>query len=270
MKRIFIKKTGMVVSVVSVVSFFLISCSSLLSETILVQEGFDGFELGEYANKQFSNHWNNVRWVDLGKRLSVIEDREGGRVLRVAYPEGGVGPKQTGSQFVLNLPPANEYELSYKVKFEEGFDFRIGGKLPGLTSGAEKFTGGHHPLNGEGWSARFMWREEGTVELYLYYVDNKSKWGDQYVFEGIVLKPGRWYEFRQHIKLNAPQAEDGHIQAWIDGKSVLDLKGVRLRIGDQGHIDSFYFSTFHGGQKPEWAPRNDSFVQFDDLRITTR
>jgi hypothetical protein len=169
---------------------------------------------------------------------------------------------------LLNLPPADEYELSYRVKFEQGFDFRLGGKLPGLTSGGETFTGGIHPEKGEGWSARFMWREGGTAEQYLYEVDSKEEWGEGHGFEGVVLEPGKWYEFRQRIKLNAPDGRDGRIRAWINGEKVLDLKGLRLRIGGQGYIDSFYFSTFHGGQTPEWAPAHNSFARFDDIRIS--
>ena len=103
--------------------------------------------------------------------------------------------------------------------------------------------------------------------MYLYYVDNQSEWGDQHPFEGVVLQPGKWYPFRQRIKLNTPDGRDGRIQVWLDGKRMLDLKGLRLRIGEQGYIDSFYFSTFHGGQTPEWAPRTNSFARFDDIQI---
>ena len=241
----------------------------------VLKEGFERFAPGPYTDEQFSSHWKlmtpkalNVNWAHLYGKLAVVEDERQGKVLRISYPAGGVGPEQTGSQFVLNLPPADEYELSYKVMFEKGFDFRLGGKLPGLTSGGEKFTGGIHPKNGEGWSARFMWREGGTAELYLYYVDNKFEWGDQHPFEGVILQPGKWVEFRQRIKLNAPGRTDGRIRAWLDGKKVVDLKNLRLRIGEQGAIDSFYFSTFHGGQEPEWAPTNNSFARFDDVLIT--
>ncbi len=232
-----------------------------------LEEDFGRFKPGVYADEQFSEYWKNADWAHLYGKLAVVEDDGQGKVLRIAYPEGGVGPEQTGSQFVLKLPPADEYELSYKVLFEEGFDFRLGGKLPGLTSGGEKYTGGHHPTKGEGWSARFMWREGGTAELYLYYVDNQSEWGDQHPFKGVILQTGKWYEFRQRIKLNAPDGKDGRIQAWINGKQVLDLKKIRLRIGKQGDIDSFYFSTFHGGNMPDWAPTINSFARFDDIQI---
>ena len=233
----------------------------------VVQEDFERFSPMIYADAEFSEYWKNMNWAHLYGKLAVVEDDAQGKVLRISYPQGGVGPQETGGQFVLKLPPADEYELSYKVKFEDGFDFRLGGKLPGLTSGGEKYTGGHHPVKGEGWSARFMWREGATAELYLYYVDNKSEWGDQYPFGGVILKPGTWYEFRQRIRLNAPDGKDGVIQAWIDGKKVVDLKNLRLRIGEQGYIDSFYFSTFHGGQTPEWAPSVNSFARFDDIQI---
>ena len=238
--------------------------------TVLLQENFERFTPMIYADAEFSEYWKNIDWAHLYGKLAVVEDDAQGKFLRISYPEGGVGPQETGSHFVLKLPPADEYELSYKVMFEEGFDFCLGGKLPSLTSGGEKFTGGIHPTKGEGWSARFMWREGGTAELYLYYVDNKSEWGDQHSFEGMVLTPGKWHEFRQRIKLNSPEGHDGTIKAWLDGKKVVDLKNLRLRIGEQGEIDALYFSTFHGGQTPEWAPANNSFARFDDFLIKSR
>lgn len=253
------KKLVMVVVVVA-------ACGCMAGKNV-VQEDFERFKPGIYPDVPFAEYWDNIGWAHLYGKLSVVEDGSQGKVLRIFYPEGFVGSELTGSQFVLNLPPANEYELSYKVKFEEGFDFRLGGKLPGLTSGGEVFTGGVHPKNGEGWSARFMWREGGTAELYLYYVDNKQEWGDQFSFGDAVLVPGRWHEIRQRIRLNSPDGSNGTIQAWLDGKKVVDLNNLRLRIGEQGYIDSFYFSTFHGGQTPEWAPNNHSYARFDDIKI---
>lgn len=248
--------------------FVFVICGSCYGDSrIVLEEGFERFKPMVYADAEFSEYWKNIDWAHLYGKLEVVEDDTQGKVLRISYPAGHFGSDRTGSQFVLNLPPADEYDLSYKVMFEEGFDFRLGGKLPGLTSGGEKFTGGHHPEKGEGWSGRFMWREGGAAELYLYYVDNESEWGDQHAFKGVILQPGKWYEFRQRIRLNSPDGRDGRIQAWLNGKKVVDVKGLRLRIGEQGYIDSFYFSTFHGGQTPEWAPTNHSYARFDDIQI---
>jgi hypothetical protein len=52
------------------------------------------------------------------------------------------------------------------VKFEEGFDWRLGGKLPGFGGGDEP-GGGRHSL--EGFSSRIMWRGKGMMHQYSYY-----------------------------------------------------------------------------------------------------
>ena len=44
-----------------------------------------------------------------------------------------VGTWETGMQFAVRLPqPLTAATLSYKVKFEKGYDWTRGGKLPGL------------------------------------------------------------------------------------------------------------------------------------------
>lgn len=237
--------------------------------TTVIEEDFEQFECKVYPDVPFITCWEEglIRWAHLYGKLEVVEEKGQGKILRIYYPKGKYGSEWTGSQFLVNLEPGDAYELSYKVKFEEGFDFRLGGKLPGLTSGGEKFTGGHHPAHGEGWSARFMWRKGGQAELYLYYVDKLSDWGDSHRLKGIVFETGKWYRIRQRVTLNDPDKANGRIKVWVNGTSVLDLQDLRLRIGEQGWIDSFYFSTFHGGNTIDWAPQNDSYARFDDLKI---
>ena len=237
------------------------------AESLTLSQDFEGSGSGAYTAQALRRDWRGLEWANLLGRAEIVGDAQQGNVLRVSYPQGGVGPSQTGGQFVVNIPPADEYTLTYKVRFEEGFDFRLGGKLPGLTSGGSKYTGGRHPDDGDGWSARFMWREDGAAEVYLYYVDMQTQWGEQLPLQGVVLEPGKWIELKQRIRINSPDGSDAQIQAWVDGKLVMEKSGFRLRLGDQGQIDSFYFSTFHGGNTEEWGPLNDSFVRFDDFEV---
>ncbi|MEH6548813.1 MAG: polysaccharide lyase [Pseudomonadales bacterium] len=240
-----------------------------LSAPVILLENFESTEVGLYSDQQLTNDWGNIGWVDFFGRASVVGSPVQGKSLRLMYPKGGVGPGQTGGQFEANIPAADEYILSYKVMFEEGFDFRLGGKLPGLTSGGSTFTGGRHPDNGEGWSARFMWREGGSAEIYLYYIDMQHKWGEQLPLQGVVFQPGQWVELKQRIRINTADGQDAHIQAWVDGKLVMEKSDFRLRVGNQGEIDCLYFSTFHGGNSSEWGPLTDSFIQFDDFLVET-
>lgn len=234
--------------------------------------GFDTSREGAYTSAAMRADWPTLEWGDDHGRAFIVrdDDRERGKVLRVGYPKGSVGPAEGGSQFLVKLPPADEYWLSYLVKFEPGFDFRKGGKLPGLTSGGSRFTGGNKPANGEGWSARYMWRVEGDAELYLYYVDMPGEWGEGLVFKDVRFEPGRWHRLTQHIRINQPDKADGLIEVWFDDTKVLARGDLRLRIGNQGRIDSFCFSTFHGGQGDEWAPTVDSFARFDDFLLDVR
>ena len=150
------------------------------------QVDFEGHPLGTYteemAQEDFpppaSDYW--YYGMEQG-RSSLVADGEG-QALRVAYPAGCLGPNDDplgcGMQIKWTLPEsAKSLWASYRVKFEEGFDFRRGGKLPGLCGG-KCYTGGHIPQKGDGWSARLMWRPGGKVVQYMYFVDQAGTYGD--------------------------------------------------------------------------------------------
>lgn len=97
----------------------------------------------------------------------------GQAVIQTFYPQGSSNPGGEtvgGSQFYgltsLDLKSALSVTLAYSVFFPVSFDWVKGGKLPGLYGGRESCSGGDTAA--DCWSARFMWREEGMGELYLY------------------------------------------------------------------------------------------------------
>lgn len=238
-----------------------------ISKDTIMWAGFGNRTPSLYSDAMVIQDFGDIEWVSTMGRGSIITDSERGSVLRVAFPAKAIGPNQGGIQFIRTLPETNEYYLDYYLKFEHGFDFCLGGKLPGLTSGGSKFTGGVTPSAGEGWSARYMWTDKMPV-VYLYYVDMPSKYGEPLALSDR-FEAGKWYRLTQHIKLNDADKQNGSITVWIDGKQSLAKSGIRFRIGEKGYIDSFYFSTFHGGDTQQWAPKNDSYACFDDILITT-
>ncbi|MDA3799139.1 MAG: hypothetical protein PF692_08675 [Kiritimatiellae bacterium] len=241
------------------------------AETNILNVTFNSNKPGAYTKEMLKKDFPTLKWQSLFDRATIVKDieKERGNVLKVEYPRSSVGPKEGGIQFLVSLPKSEDLWLSYYVKFEKGFDFRMGGKLPGLTSGEGKYTGGNRPKHGEGWSARYMWRKGGEGVIYLYYVDMPGKWGENLKLRGVNFEPGKWYKLVQHVKLNTDSKANGVVEVWVNGIKKLSRDDLRLRLKDKGLIDSFYFSTFHGGQGKEWAPYVKSTALYDDIVICT-
>jgi hypothetical protein len=235
----------------------------------IIHVTFESNAVGPYSLEMIKRDWRDIVKANLYDRAHIVqEEGKQSKVLRIAYPAGAVGPREGGGQFLVPLPKSEELWLSYRVKFGEGFDFKRGGKLPGLTSGGSRYTGGRIPKDGDGWSARYMWRKGGQAVVYLYYVDMPGTYGEDLLLNGATFLPGTWHQLTQHIRVNAPHQSNGVLDVWFDGKKVLSRSDIRFRIGEKGLTDSLYFSTFHGGNTKEWAPGVDSFAFFDDFTIS--
>lgn len=203
------------------------------------------------------------------------ESASGDNSLAIEYPKDAFGSEETGVQVELDLLPSDEYYSSYKIKFSEDFSWgseKKGGKLPGLTGGDR--CGDDFKCDGtDGFGARFMWRNEGEPEVYLYSADMENEqYGDDIPFmlngEQVQFETDKWYTITEHVKINSsPTADDGVVEVWLDGEQVIDLDDITFVTDDQ-LIDTFYFSTFHGGHDETWSPTNDSTAYFDDLKIS--
>lgn len=265
--------------IIFLLSFSLIACgqddndqlykppTQVATDTVFLVD-FKKRNLGEYNDNAVSEDFKNIKWATTLSRATIVNDAERGNVLQVLYPKGSVGPQEGGIQFVRTLSGSREYYLDYYLKFDTNFDFGLGGKLPGLTSGGEKYTGGINPTEGDGWSARYMWTDN-LPQVYLYYVDMADKYGEAVKFS-VKFSRNKWYRLTQRVKINDADVNNAIITVWLDGVKVAEKTNFRLRVGNKGLIDSFYFSTFHGGATPDWAPQNDCYIYFDKIMVTTK
>jgi len=225
------------------------------------------------------------RWSSVPDGRAEIIDENGNKVLRVKYPAGCFGTDPGGCAIQIRWAfhkdqASNAMWASYRIKFEEGFEFVKGGKLPGLCGG-QCYTGGNTPQQGDGWSARIMWRRDGDIVQYMYFTDQHNTTGDDFNWnlagEQKRFQIGRWYDVATQVILNTVPDPDGAgkghkngiVRSWLDGEQVLEVDTVRyVDFADQ-KINRFYFSTFHGGSDNTWAPSKDVYVRFDDFRIST-
>jgi hypothetical protein len=197
-----------------------------------------------------------------------------GNGLQVKYPAGKVGWDESGVSFIVPLPDENEYLLTYKVYFEPRFQWKNGGKLPGLAGGTAT-AGGYEP-KGNGYTARFMWRKGGELELYLYHMDMPGRYGHRFSIKRNVLKTGVWYRLELRLKVNTNNRHNGEVTGTIrtNGGRLLGSRTVRRlrwREGKKAPVNRLYFTTFYGGNRPHSdSPDYITRARFDTFKVLRR
>ncbi len=220
----------------------------------------------------------SLPWRQGAARTQIVYDPERDhKVLEISYPGGGVGPSNGGAQWISDLPfPSDKLTVSYWVKFAKDFDWVLGGKLPGLMGGKDEktgwpITGGIRPTGVNGWSGRIMWKKNGEIIQYVYHMDQPGKYGDEFKWtvngQPAKFEADAWQKLTTEITLNHPGKKDGRIRSWLGQELALDQGGLAFRSTQSVQIDAFCFSTFFGGEDPEWAPSKDETIRFDDFKV---
>lgn len=215
------------------------------------------------------------RWGE--QNLQVLSNEESGLdapALRVSYPQGSSSPsdaKEGGAGFVMPVPALRQADracLRYQVRFQPGFDFVKGGKLPGLYGG-DGPTGGDEVTGKNGFSMRFMWRKQGQGELYEYVANKDADYGESVGRGRWRFTPGQWVSVEQEIVLNDPDRDNGIARVWINGQPILEQQGIVYRTTEDVHIDGLMFSTFFGGHGSDWRTPRHQVVDFADFTLMT-
>lgn len=263
---------------------FCAGCVSSGNQTIqneTVSLNFEKDKTGKYLEKHLKEEWKGTH-ILCGKKdyifyklgitpypLSIGEEN-GDKYLSVLIDKGRFGPV-VGAQWSTPLMPSNSFYFSYRLKFTNNFDFRRGGKLPGLAGGKGN-SGGNIPDGIDGWSARMMFWENGKLSFYLYYPDQPGKFGHPLVWkypngETVHAEAGEWYTIKQYIQMNDPGKKNGIVRGWMNGELVCDVDTIRFRDTEALKVDQVFFSVFMGGDDATWAPEKDQYVWFDDFEV---
>lgn len=245
--------------------FFCISYAQSNSEakTPILKIDFDNDK-----NSKAFNNILNIKNVEIAPKAGV----NGSTGIKANY----VGYEK-GSQRMLRairLPETyTEATLNYALKFDKDFQFSLGGKLHGL--GPLKGVTGGKPMRKGGWSARILFSKNG-IKPYVYHQNLKGKYGEGKRSPNFSFEKGTYYDMAIYVKVNTPaSASNGEVLIYVNGKKIASYKGLQLRgiEGKNTEINSFLFSTFHGGSSPKYAPK-DSFgnyttvvAWFDDFEV---
>jgi hypothetical protein len=204
------------------------------------------------------------------------------------------GPSKSGSTPLVDLPgiKATEVSFGYSVMFSAGFQWNMGGKLPGMFGGenadvAATCSGGNHPDNC--FSTRLMWRADGKGELYLYIPPSANRanlcgttgtgncvegsggkmYGASVGTGNFHFAAGAWTAVREVIHLNTPGKQDGWAAVYVNGATTPAIKIDNISYGAQ-QVNYFYgqqIQTFFGGHEPNWASPQDQDIWFADFSL---
>ncbi|MGL5930180.1 MAG: polysaccharide lyase [Dermatophilaceae bacterium] len=246
---------------------------------------FQNWQPGQvYGLDQVTSDWGpEVEYLISTAPAQVLEfqDDEMHR-LRVTFPAGEYGADGK-FQFESRLEARRRYRMSYRVLFEQGFQFNRGndtetiggGKLPGLGGGTLPAGGSDDP---NGMSLRLMWRgDNGSggsggdtwrhyLETYHYWQGKTDpQWGDRTLLLDVVEQ--RWYQVDIDLDLGTTTS-DGRLTVSIDDVVLYDRAHRYLVSDATWSLDTAFFALFYGGNEAFWAPTEDTSLLLDDFVIT--
>ncbi|CAE6532689.1 unnamed protein product [Rhizoctonia solani] len=204
------------------------------------------------------------------------------------FPEGSINPQgaiKGGFGCYLErteFERARDVVFAYSVKFEDGFDFVKGGKLPGLYGGstpelAYGCSGGRQDGRDKCFNLRLMWRPKGAGEIYTYLPNTPANqetiqavpkthcnpdFGWSVARGSFRFKPGEWTTIAERVRLNDVGCANGVIQLWANGELVVDIQGLEIRVDEEVVFRGAHFQTFFGGKGEDWASTKDQRAYF--------
>ncbi len=178
----------------------------------------------------------------------------------------------------VNLDEADEYTLEYKVKFEDGFQWKAGGKIPGLAGGTANT--GCNKATGDGWSFRVMWRnfftENGNqpyLEPYVYHAGMPGNCGDNFNSDNndnirYTITTNQWYTIFIRVKMNTGANSDGVLEMKVNGTTVYNNTSFKWVTQNSGrNINRILWSIYRGGSSDNYKASEDNYILLDNVKI---
>ncbi|KAG0288834.1 hypothetical protein BGZ96_007433 [Linnemannia gamsii] len=213
------------------------------------------------------------------------------QVMQINYPKGSYSPKAGpvagGTSFYAkpfgDETPFDKMMISYDVAFPNGFDWVLGGKLPGIYGGSpHSCSGGNQSTGNNCLTMRLMWRQDGGGEVYAYIpVSDNSDFcknpnvqcNDQFgksIGRGVLyFPPGAWTRIDMVMQLNDPAGyNNGVLDVYINGLKYISMNTIPYRSTGMVGFQGLMFSTFFGGNTPNYATPVDTSVFFRNVQLS--
>ncbi len=246
----------------------------------------------------YSGDWQNysksMMEKDFGPSTGLVKCLEGGDkanennctskkttkvgegVLRAFFPKGQILGWASGFTWINPIKPSKATIMEYRVKFEKGFEWTKGGKLPGLCGGGQCVAGcTDHQNQQKNFSTRLMWHQDGTMIAYPYWPENTSRCGGNWYWmdpqkpaNKLELKSDVWYTIRQELELGQANQKNSKMRIYVDDNLVLERNNIKLITEADATIRFAYWTNYVGGSSvSSFAPKKDQYIFFDDFKV---
>lgn len=223
---------------------------------------------------------------------SIHTDPDGGKFIRHSIPAGSLGP------FIVSPKLTRDVEhavLEYEVRFDDNFDWRWGGKLPGLvgvTPGISIFA----PTSGRtdrtvGFSTRLMWHGRGddgsrpfegklgpipagtdnqlvTYAYAPYPQPSYSSYGWQTSLKQ-EMRRGSWHRIAMEVRLNTVGSRNGVYRVWVDDKLQYSAADWEFRTRSDVKINAVLYDIHRGGgtTPPSWVSSRNTHIDIRNMVV---
>lgn len=239
---------------------------------IVFENNFNNNQAGSYQFSDYYNDWNGPSGNNRQSLVDMVPESEGSsnKFMRGYFPQGTYSPDNGGWSW--NSPISGSREelyFSYDIRFKPGFQWVLGGKIPGLTGG--HVESGTLPEFTDGFSVRMMWKENGKLVFYVYHHDQSIVYGSSHGWGDFQFTTGQWYNITFRLVLNKVQngsgVNNGILEGFVDGKLKIQLSNFRFRNIESIFIDNMYICSFFGGSSEEWSAQRDEWIDTDNYIV---
>lgn len=199
----------------------------------------------------------------------------GDGMLRAFFGKGALLGWETGFTWINKIPQTKKAVMEYRLKFENGFDWTYGGKLPGLCGGGSCPAGCTDISNQQkSFSTRIMWQKLGGMITYPYWPDNTNRCGGTWRWhepgntsKNLTMKDNTWYTVRQELEVGTANATNGKLRMFLNNQLVYENNKARFVTDNNTYINAAYWTTYVGGSTDMFRPSRDQHIFFDDFKV---
>ena len=233
----------------------------------------EGFEEGETEAFTGSGRWTSVQNPE---GMTFVTDVPPGSAGKFALAMTATLEKDTGCHLFTRLLPGWDQLFA---RFYVKFDKECGNIHHFVTLIADKETppypvgrAGRTPGGDERFLSNMDVRGESKAEwkchlsMYTYWHHMTTHWGTEFTPEE-PWRPQRerWYCFEFMLKANGePEAFDGELAAWVDGKLLVHYGGFNWRTTDDLKLNTFWLMHY---VTKAFTSNPVNTVYFDDVVV---